>query len=115
MDARKFVFDIEKKLKKEFEDVDNLMFSSSEKVLDAMHKEKIISYIQLINTSGIGPISFKKLMNQYQNVDKALSELSQKRELFSRKKAEEELMVPFIDYDLKKILAGDTRPKKRRA
>ncbi len=57
-----------------------------------MHKERIISYIQLINTSGIGPISFKKLMNQYQDVDKALSELSQKRELFSRKKAEEELM-----------------------
>ena len=33
----------------------------------------------------------------------------------SFEKAEEELMVPFIDYDLKKILAGDTRPKKRRA
>lgn len=28
--------------------------------------------------------------------------------------AEDELMVPFIDYDLKKILAGDTRPKKKR-
>ena len=57
-----------------------------------MNKEKIISYIQLINTSCVGPINFKRLMERYHDVDKALSELSQKRELFSRKKAEEELM-----------------------
>lgn len=31
----------------------------------------------------------------------------------SFEKAEEELMVPFVEYDLKKILAGDTRPKKK--
>ena len=53
MDARKFVFDIEKRLKKEFEDVDNLMFSSSEKVLDAMHKEKI-SESHFASTTGYG-------------------------------------------------------------
>jgi len=32
----------------------------------------------------------------------------------ARENAEEELMLPFIEYDLKKILAGDTRPKKKR-
>ena len=53
MDARKFVFDIEKRLKKEFEDVDNLMFSSSEKVLDAMHEEKI-SESHFASTTGYG-------------------------------------------------------------
>lgn len=32
----------------------------------------------------------------------------------SFEKAEEDLMIPFVEYDLKKILAGDTRPKKGR-
>ncbi len=58
-----------------------------------MNKEKLISYIQLINTQGIGPISFKKLYNRFHDVDKALAELSQKRELFSRSLAEKELML----------------------
>lgn len=58
-----------------------------------MNKEKLISYIQLINTQGIGPISFKKLYNRFHDVDKALAELSQKRELFSRSLAEKELMT----------------------
>lgn len=61
-----------------------------------MNKEKLISYIQLINTTGIGPISFKKIMAKYQDVDKALSELSQKRELFSRSKATTEVMMAEI-------------------
>ncbi len=61
-----------------------------------MNKEKLISYIQLINTTGIGPISFKKIMAKYQDVDKALSELSQKRELFSRSKATTEVMTAEI-------------------
>ena len=61
-----------------------------------MNKEKIISYIQLINTSCVGPINFKRLMERYHDVDKALSELSQKRELFSRSKAAKEVMTAEI-------------------
>ena len=61
-----------------------------------MNKEKLISYIQLINTTGIGPISFKKIMAKYHDVDKALSELSQKRELFSRSMATKEVMTAEI-------------------
>jgi DNA processing protein len=61
-----------------------------------VNKEKLISYIQLINTAGIGPISFKKIMAKYHDVDKALSELSQKRELFSRSMATKEVMTAEI-------------------
>ena len=57
-----------------------------------MNKQKLISYIQLINTKGIGPISFKKLMDRYSDVDKALSEVSHKKVVFPRKRAEEEVM-----------------------
>lgn len=61
-----------------------------------MNKEKLISYIQLINTTGIGPIGFKNLMARYKDVDKALSELSQKKELYSRAKATKEVMTAEI-------------------
>lgn len=63
-----------------------------------MNKEKIISYIQLINTTGIGPIGFKKMMDRYKDVDKALVELSQKKELFSRSLAEQEVMKAEIKH-----------------
>ncbi len=53
MDARKFVFDIEKRLKKEFETVDNLMLFNSEKVLNAMHEEQI-SESHFASTTGYG-------------------------------------------------------------
>ena len=61
-----------------------------------MNKEKLISYIQLINTAGVGPINFKRIMAKYRDIDKALSELSQKRELFSRSKAAKEVMTAEI-------------------
>ena len=70
-----------------------------------MVREKLISYIQLINTNGIGPIGFKKLMARYGDVDEVLKEISQKKVLFSRKKAEEEVMsaeikgVQIISYE----------------
>jgi len=58
-----------------------------------LHKQKIISYIQLINTAGIGPINFRHLIERYGDVDKALSEVSLKKKIFPRQKAEEELMT----------------------
>lgn len=61
-----------------------------------MVREKLISYIQLINTNGIGPIGFRKLMARYGDVDEVLKEISQKKVLFSRKKAEEEVMTAEI-------------------
>jgi len=63
-----------------------------------LDKQKLISYIQLINTTGIGPVGFKKLMSRFKDVDKALSELSLKTKLFERQKAEEELMTAEIKH-----------------
>lgn len=57
-----------------------------------MVREKLISYIQLINTNGIGPIGFKRLMARYGNIDEALQEISKKKVIFPSKKAEEEVM-----------------------
>ena len=71
-----------------------------------VEKEKLISYIQLINTNGIGPIGFKKLINRYGNVESALKEISKKKELFSRKKAEEEVMLSELR-DVKLICIED--------
>ena len=61
-----------------------------------MDRKRLTSYIQLINTVGIGPVGFKKLLKRFGNVDKALEVASQKKELFSRKKAEEEIMTAEI-------------------
>lgn len=63
-----------------------------------MNREKLISYIQLINTQGIGPINFRRLLARFGSVEKALTEVSQKRELFSYKKAEEEVMTAEIKH-----------------
>lgn len=61
-----------------------------------MNKQKLISYIQLINTPDIGPISFKKCLAKFGDVDTALKELSTKKKIFSREKAEEVLMTAEI-------------------
>lgn len=61
-----------------------------------MEKQKLISYIQLINTAGIGPINFKKLMERFGDIETVLSEVSQKKKLFPRQKAEEEVMTAEI-------------------
>lgn len=59
-------------------------------------KNKLISYIQLINTPGIGPIGFKKAVAKYGDVEKALRYIAEKKEVFSRHKAEEEVMTAEI-------------------
>lgn len=61
-----------------------------------MNKQKLISYIQLINTTGIGPVNFKRVISRYGNVEKALAEISLKRKIFPRAKAEEEIMTAEI-------------------
>lgn len=61
-----------------------------------MNKQKLISYIQLINTSGIGPVNFKKIVSRYGSVERALEELASKRKIFPKAKAEEELMTAEI-------------------
>ncbi len=61
-----------------------------------MNKQKLISYIRLINTPGVGPVNFKKILSRYGSVERALAELSQKRRIVSQAKAEEELMTAEI-------------------
>ena len=61
-----------------------------------MNREKLISYIQLINTTGIGPIGFKNVIAHFKDVDKALQNIALKKQLFSRKDAEEEVMTAEI-------------------
>ena len=58
-----------------------------------MIREYLISCIQLITTPGIGPIGFRKLLRQFGSAENALSALSRKKEVFSRRKAEEEIMT----------------------
>ena len=63
-----------------------------------MNRQKLTSYIQLINTTGVGPINFKKLILRFGTVEKALSELSLKCEIYSKDKAEEEVMTAEIKH-----------------
>lgn len=63
-----------------------------------MDKNKLISYIQLINTTGIGPIHFRRLIERFSTVERALSELSEKRKIYPKEKAEEELMIAEIKH-----------------
>ena len=61
-------------------------------------RNRIVSYIQLINTPGVGPIGFKKAIQKYGNVENALKGLSSKKDIFSRYKAEEEVMIAEIKH-----------------
>ncbi len=61
-----------------------------------MDRKRLTSYIQLINTIGIGPVGFKKLLRRFGDIDKAIEEVSRKKELFSRKMAEKEIMTAEI-------------------
>lgn len=63
-----------------------------------MDKNKLISYLQLINTAGVGPIHFRRILERFKDVEEALSELSLKRKIFSKEKAEEELMTAEIKH-----------------
>ena len=56
-----------------------------------MQEDFILDDIQLINTDGVGPVSYYKLLNSYGSAKDALAYLSQKKDVFSRKEAEEEL------------------------
>lgn len=51
----------------------------------------LIEFIQLINSDGIGPVSFYKLIRQYGNVAEALAQVAQKKKVFSRAAAEDEI------------------------
>ena len=61
-------------------------------------RNKLVSYIQLINTPGIGPIGFKKAVQKYGSVENALKNISYKKEVFPRFKAEEEVMMAEIKH-----------------
>ena len=63
-----------------------------------LNKQRLISYIRLINTSGIGPISFKKALDFYGDVEKALSEISKTKETCSVERAEEEILTAEIKH-----------------
>lgn len=63
-----------------------------------VNKQKLTSYIRLINTPGIGPINFKKIVEFYGDVDKALSEISKTKEVYSKEKAEEEILTAEIKH-----------------
>lgn len=56
-----------------------------------MTEDKLIDWIQLINTDGIGPVRFYKLLEQYGTAAECLKALAAKQALFSRKSAEYEL------------------------
>ena len=56
-----------------------------------MTEDNLIDWIQLINTDGIGPVRFYKLLEQYGTAAESLKALVAKQALFSRKSAEYEL------------------------
>lgn len=62
-----------------------------------MKKEDLIKYIQLIKSPGVGPITFKKLLQQYGSVEGALSFLLTKKEVCPLSLAEQEVMLAEIN------------------
>ena len=56
-----------------------------------MNENDLIDWIQLINTDGIGPVRFYKLLKQYGTAAESLKALAAKQALFSRRDAEYEL------------------------
>jgi len=54
-------------------------------------EEKILSWLQLINTSNIGPVTFYKMLEKYGSAQKALESLVDKYKVFPREQAQEEL------------------------
>lgn len=53
-----------------------------------MKQQELIDWIQLINSDGIGPVSFYKLLNKHGSAAEALKYLSEKQLLYPRKDAE---------------------------
>ena len=56
-----------------------------------MHNSEILNVLQLINTDGVGPVTFYKLLQKYGSAEKALGELSRQKDIFPRRNAEKEL------------------------
>lgn len=56
-----------------------------------MNEENLIDIIQLINTDGIGPVSFYKIINSTSSIKEALLITSEKKSLYKRELAEYEL------------------------
>ncbi len=56
-----------------------------------MQENKLISWIQLIKTEGVGPVSFYKLLKQYGTAQEALTYLSTKKQVFSALQAKAEI------------------------
>lgn len=54
-------------------------------------REEIIVWLQLLNSRGIGPINFDKLLQRYGSAKAALASLAADRRVFSRQDAEKEL------------------------
>ena len=54
-------------------------------------ENKILDYIQLINSANIGPVTFYKLLRQYGSAEAALAALPAGRRTFSRSAAQKEL------------------------
>lgn len=64
-----------------------------------MNRQKLIPYIQLANTPGVGPITFRRAVSRFGSVENALEEISRKKKIFPRRQAEEEIMTA----ELKKV------------
>lgn len=54
-------------------------------------QNKLVEYIQLINTENIGPITFYKLLDQFHNAENVIKNLPDKYKLFPRSKAVEQI------------------------
>lgn len=56
-----------------------------------MDTNRLLDFIQLISTDGIGPVSFYKYLQKYGSPSEALKALARKKEIFPRISAENEL------------------------
>lgn len=56
-----------------------------------MQQKELIEWIQLINTDGIGPVGFYKLLGKFGSAYNALQNLKEKQNIFSHQDAEYEL------------------------
>lgn len=72
-----------------------------------MNNQRLTDILQIINTEGIGPVTFYKYMKAYNNdAARALEALSQKKKVFSRQAAEDE--IDLAERSGVKILAYDS-------
>lgn len=59
--------------------------------MNETREEKILNWLQLINTSNIGPVTFYKMLDKYGTAQEALANLGDKYKIFSREDAQKEL------------------------